>query len=77
MALLPINGTLPQRRVTGNLWGREAAWLAKEIGAGLAIPCHFDMFEFNTESPAEFIAHCEALTQPHGILRNGEGITLP
>ncbi|MBL0158240.1 MAG: MBL fold metallo-hydrolase [Bryobacterales bacterium] len=77
VALLPINGTLPQRRVTGNLWGREAAWLAKEIGAGLAIPCHFDMFEFNTESPAEFIAHCEALTQPHGILRNGEGITLP
>ena len=25
IALLPINGRLPQRRVSGNLWGREAA----------------------------------------------------
>lgn len=77
VALLPINGTLPQRRVSGNLWGREAAWLAKETGAGLVIPCHYDMFEFNTESPAEFIEHCDAIDQPHHILRNGEGLTLP
>ncbi|HXJ37698.1 MAG TPA: MBL fold metallo-hydrolase, partial [Bryobacteraceae bacterium] len=30
VALLPINGRGPERRVAGNLWGREAAWLAKE-----------------------------------------------
>ncbi len=77
IALLPINGTLPQRRVSGNLWGREAAWLARGIGARLVIPCHYDMFEFNTESPAEFIAHCEALAQPYYVLSNGEGLTLP
>lgn len=77
VALLPINGTLPQRRVSGNLWGREAAWLAREIGAGLVVPCHYDMFEFNTASPAEFIEHCQALGQPHHVLRNGEGLTLP
>ena len=28
IALLPINGYLPERKVAGNLWGREAAWLA-------------------------------------------------
>lgn len=76
-ALLPINGSLPERRVSGNLWGREAAWLARQIGARLAIPCHYDMFEFNTASPEEFTAHCAALGQPHRVLRNGEGLTLP
>lgn len=77
VALLPINGTLPKRRVSGNLWGREAAWLAKEIGAGVVIPCHYDMFEFNTESPAEFIDRCDFIGQPHHVLCNGEGLTLP
>lgn len=47
VALLPINGRAPERRVAGNLNGKEAAWLAKEIGAKLVIPCHYDMFEFN------------------------------
>src|SRR4029453_13193961 len=48
LALLPINGALPGRRVPGNLSGVEAARLAKDIGAGLVIPCHYEMFEFNT-----------------------------
>ena len=40
VALLPINGRLPERRVAGNLKGREAARLAESINAGLIIPCH-------------------------------------
>jgi L-ascorbate metabolism protein UlaG (beta-lactamase superfamily) len=48
VALLPINGRAAERRVPGNLFGREAAQLASDIGAKLVIPCHFDMFEFNT-----------------------------
>lgn len=72
VALLPINGRLPERRVAGNLWGREAAQLAKDINAGCVIPCHYDMFEFNTESPDEFVATCEKLGQPYAVLRNGE-----
>jgi L-ascorbate metabolism protein UlaG (beta-lactamase superfamily) len=72
VALLPINGRAPERRVAGNLNGREAAWLAKEIGAKLVIPCHYDMFEFNTASPAEFVAECERLGQPYRVLRAGE-----
>ena len=38
----------------GNLDGPEAARLAHTIAATLAIPCHFDMFEFNTASPDAF-----------------------
>jgi L-ascorbate metabolism protein UlaG (beta-lactamase superfamily) len=72
IAMLPINGRRPERRVSGNLWGREAAELAHEIGAKLVVPCHFEMFEFNTEPPHEFVAACERLGQPHRVLRCGE-----
>lgn len=76
LALLPINGSVASRRVAGNLWGREAAWLAREIDAGLTVPCHYDMFEFNTVPPDEFEAECRRLNVPHRVLRNGEGIDL-
>jgi L-ascorbate metabolism protein UlaG (beta-lactamase superfamily) len=72
IAILPINGRQPERRVAGNLWGREAAELAHGIGARLAVPCHFEMFEFNTEPPDEFVAACERLGQPYRVLRCGE-----
>jgi L-ascorbate metabolism protein UlaG (beta-lactamase superfamily) len=72
VALLPINGRAPERRVPGNLFGREAAQLAKDIGAKLVIPCHFDMFEFNTASPDEFIRRCRTLGQQFKLLRCGE-----
>jgi L-ascorbate metabolism protein UlaG (beta-lactamase superfamily) len=72
VALLPINGRAPERRVAGNLSGSEAAQLAKDIDAKLVIPCHFDMFEFNTASPTEFIHECQKLHQPHRVLRCGE-----
>ena len=73
IALLPINGRAPERRVAGNLNGREAAWLAKEIGARLVIPCHYDMFEFNTADPDdEFVPECQRLGQPYRVLRQGE-----
>jgi L-ascorbate metabolism protein UlaG (beta-lactamase superfamily) len=72
VALLPINGRSPERRVPGNLFGREAAQLAKDIEAKLVIPCHFEMFEFNTASPDEFINECRKLGQPFKVLRCGE-----
>ena len=76
IAIVPINGNLPERRVSGNLDGKEAAALAREIGAGLAIPHHFDMFEFNTASPDLFSSECARLGQPCQVLRNGEGVDL-
>jgi L-ascorbate metabolism protein UlaG (beta-lactamase superfamily) len=72
VALLPINGRAPERRVPGNLSGREAAQLARDIEAKMVIPCHFDMFEFNTASPNEFIHQCQTLGQPFTLLRCGE-----
>ena len=72
IALLPINGDLPERRGAGNLRGTEAAKLAKEIGARIVIPCHYDMFEFNTVSPDEFVATCNQINQPYRLLRAGE-----
>lgn len=72
IALLPINGREPQRRVAGNLSGPEAAQLAHDIGAGVVIPCHYEMFAFNTASPEPFIAECRRLGQPFSVLRAGE-----
>lgn len=76
VALLPINGRAPERRVAGNLRGREAAQLARDIGARLAVPCHYDMFEFNTASPREFTETCQALRQPFQVLEQGQRLTL-
>ena len=76
VALLPINGNKPERRVAGNMRGSEAANLAAQIGAKLAIPHHFDMFAFNTESPDEFVNECRRLGQACRVLQNGEGVDL-
>jgi len=72
LALLPINGRAPERRVPGNFTGAEAAWLAHAVGARLAIPCHYDMFEFNSSSPEAFLAEAARLGQPSRVLRCGE-----
>jgi L-ascorbate metabolism protein UlaG (beta-lactamase superfamily) len=74
IALLPINGSSPERRVAGNLNGREAAQLAYDIGAKTAIPMHYDMFTFNTASPDEFVAECARLGQNCRILNAGERV---
>ena len=76
VALLPINGHAPERRVAGNLDGREAAFLANDIGAKLVIPCHYEMFQFNTADPPEqFVPECERLGQAYKVLRAGERLT--
>jgi L-ascorbate metabolism protein UlaG (beta-lactamase superfamily) len=72
LALLPINGRDPARGVPGNMNGREAAALARQILARVAIPCHYEMFEFNTASPDEFVAECQRLGQEFRVLPCGE-----
>jgi L-ascorbate metabolism protein UlaG (beta-lactamase superfamily) len=76
VALVPINGSRPERRVAGNMNGEEAAQLAHEVGARLAVPHHFDMFTFNTEPPDLFEATCARLGQPFRTLSQGEAIDL-
>lgn len=76
LMLLPINGNKPERRVAGNLNGTEAAALAKAGGAGQVVPCHYEMFEFNTDTPDEFVAACARLEQPCKVMRCGEKLVL-
>ena len=71
LVLVPINGNRPERRVAGNLNGTEAAALAKACAARIAVPHHYDLFAFNTESPEEFTAACHRLGQPCEVLRIG------
>jgi L-ascorbate metabolism protein UlaG (beta-lactamase superfamily) len=71
IAILPINGKVD------NMGGRDAAQLAKDIGAKLVIPCHYEMFEFNTADPAEqFVPMCQELQQPFKVLKAGEKLTV-
>jgi len=72
VAILPINGNDPLRKVAGNLNGEEAAKLGKAIGAKLVIPCHYDMFTFNTANVNEFIAEARKREQPYTVLEGGE-----
>lgn len=72
VALLPINGAAPERKVAGNLNAEEAVRLAQEIKARLVIPCHYDMFAFNTANPDDFVWAAEAQQQACHVLRGGE-----
>ena len=77
IAFLPINGDRPERRVSGNLDGPQAATLAHAIGAKCAVPCHYELFEFNTASPESFIRTCSQLGQAFRVLKAGERMDWP
>lgn len=77
VAFLPINGNKPERKVAGNLNPEEAAQLGKAIGAKLVIPHHYDLFAFNTEDPANFVAAAQQYATPHRVMQLGEGISYP
>lgn len=64
----PINGAF------GNLDGVEAAKLAGDAGARVAIPCHFWMFAEHGGSPAQFLDACKEhapQVEPH-LMAQGE-----
>lgn len=72
VAFLPINGRAPERRVAGNLSAREAAELGKAAGVRVVVPCHYEMFAFNTADPTDFVAAADSVGQEHRVLRCGE-----
>lgn len=72
VAILPINGKAPERRVPGNLNAKEAVTLAKLIGAKLVIACHYHMFTFNTADPQDFVYAAQAQGQRYKVLKCGE-----
>ena len=75
VAIVPINGNKPERKVAGNLNGAEAAAISKAINAKIAIPHHFDMFEFNTANPEDFTTTCNQLGQRYKVLQNGQRLS--
>lgn len=75
VALLPVNGNDPARKVAGNLDCREAAALGKAIGARWVIPCHYDMFTFNTADVKDFVKEAITMGQPFKVLTGGEYFT--
>jgi L-ascorbate metabolism protein UlaG (beta-lactamase superfamily) len=72
IALLPINGRDPARGVAGNFTAEEAAELGKQSNIGIVIPCHYEMFEFNTDSPEGFVKYAEHIGQKYSLLKCGE-----
>jgi L-ascorbate metabolism protein UlaG (beta-lactamase superfamily) len=72
VALLPINGRAPERKVAGNMSGREAAALSRRIDARICMPHHFDMFEFNTATPDDLLHEAARLGVRVRVLANGE-----
>jgi L-ascorbate metabolism protein UlaG (beta-lactamase superfamily) len=74
-AILPINGDHPERKVAGNLNCKEAAELGKAINAKYVIPCHYDMFTFNTADVNDFVKEAEKIDQPYKVLKGGERFT--
>ena len=70
VAFVPINGNL------GNMDGADAARLAYEVSALIAIPCHHEMFRFNTASTSRFVAECVRIGQEYRLPRAGERITI-
>jgi L-ascorbate metabolism protein UlaG (beta-lactamase superfamily) len=58
LALLPINGRDAYRErndIIGNLWPREAAELARELGARVLVPLHYDLFASNGVNPGALV----------------------
>lgn len=76
VALLPINGNKPERRVAGNLNAREAVLMAKTMRADLVIPCHYHMFTFNTVDPDEFIDLASSEKVRFKVMQIGERTTI-
>jgi L-ascorbate metabolism protein UlaG (beta-lactamase superfamily) len=68
VAIVPVNGKL------GNMNGADAARLAVEAGANIAVPCHFEMFRIDTAGPARFVAECVRLRQEYRLLAAGEAL---
>lgn len=77
VAILPINGNKPERKVAGNLDSKEAAALGKAIEARWVIPCHYDLFTFNTADVNEFTQEAESAGQSFRVLRGGESVSYP
>jgi L-ascorbate metabolism protein UlaG (beta-lactamase superfamily) len=70
IAFVPIAG------VNGVMNGADAARLAYEAGAQVAIPGHYEMFRDDTAGPSRFVAECVRLGLEYRLPRVGERVTI-
>jgi L-ascorbate metabolism protein UlaG (beta-lactamase superfamily) len=70
VAFVPISGR------NGTMDGADAARLAFEAGAAIAIPCHYDMFRCDTAGVSRFVAECARIGQEYRLPRAGERVTV-
>jgi len=70
VAFVPIAGT------NGVMNGADAARLAYESGAHIAIPCHYEMFREDTAGVSRFVAECVRIGQEYRLPRAGERVTI-
>jgi L-ascorbate metabolism protein UlaG (beta-lactamase superfamily) len=71
LALLPINGNDPARGVAGNLSIAEAISLSQQISARWLLPCHYDLFTFNTANVNQFSTAASAAKIRYCVLDHG------
>ncbi|WP_407571675.1 MBL fold metallo-hydrolase [Deinococcus altitudinis] len=75
--IAPTNGAdyfRTSRNIIGNMNGREAVELARQVNADLLIPTHYDLFPNNTENQAFLVDHLlsHRPEQSFHLLRAGE-----
>ena len=70
VAFVPISGR------HGTMNGTDAARLAFESGAVVAIPSHYEMFRCETDNTRRFVAECARLGQEYRLPRAGERTTI-
>jgi L-ascorbate 6-phosphate lactonase len=74
IALLPINGRLPEREaedIVGNLGPEEAADLAEAAGARAAVPMHHDMFAPNLGDVGRFAEYATTTHRELAVVMPG------
>lgn len=71
LAFLPINGAgIPG--TPGNMNSAEAIALAVQVQPRLVVPCHYDLFSFNTADVSEFARLAEESSVAYRVLHPGE-----
>jgi L-ascorbate metabolism protein UlaG (beta-lactamase superfamily) len=71
LAFLPINGA-QAAGTPPNMNAAEALALAQAAHIRCVVPCHYDMFTFNTVDVRDFEALAQAAGQPYAVLQCGE-----
>ena len=80
LALLPINGRDQARHalgLEGNFTCEEAVQLALDIGAGLTIPMHYDLFMLNTVDVNEFRRAADQRHLRYRVMEHAGSIHFP